>query len=101
MLAGAAPPRRCGGAWVSTIIGNPIELPISEPFWAVAFPDVPVTIRRTDTTATHFIGMVAQWSDTMYLAVEDQYGNPVSNVPVSFDVGGIQTRRGLQQRASR
>ena len=70
--------------------GNAIELPVSEPFWAVAFPDVPATIRRTDTTATHFTGVVAQWSDTMYLAVEDQYGNPVSNVPVSFDVGGIQ-----------
>ena len=49
-------------------------------------PDVPVGIRRTDTAATHFIGFVAQWADTIYLAVEDQYANPVSNVPVTFQV---------------
>ena len=69
---------------------NPVELPVGEPFWAVAFPDAPVSIRRTDTAATEFVGIVAQWSDTMYLRVDDQHGNPVSNVPVSFDVGQIQ-----------
>ncbi len=66
--------------------GIPVDLPVSEPFWAVAFSDEPVSIRRTDTAATTFVGAVARWSDTMYLAVEDQHGNPVSNVEVSFDV---------------
>ncbi|HSN56180.1 MAG TPA: DUF6531 domain-containing protein, partial [Candidatus Sulfomarinibacteraceae bacterium] len=67
--------------------GGTIELPIPEPFWAAAFPGEPVLLRRTDTTATHFHGLVAQWSDTIFVAVEDGYGNPVSNVPVTFQVG--------------
>ncbi len=48
------------------------------------------SFRRTDTSMTHFVGFVAQWSDTIHLAVEDQYGNPVSNVPVTFQVLPLQ-----------
>jgi RHS repeat-associated protein len=70
--------------------GNPVDLPVIEPFWAVAFPDTAAILRRTDTANTHFVGFVAQWADTIYLAVEDQYGNPVSNVPVAFEVQPLQ-----------
>ncbi len=73
------------------LAGNPVDLPIAEPFWAIAFPDAAETMIRTDTTATDFVGLVAQWSDTIYLAVEDQYGNPVSNIPVTFQVEPLQT----------
>jgi len=57
---------------------------LETPFFAYGYPKEPVTLRRTDSSSTTFSGFAGLWSDTIAVAVEDVYGNPVSNVEVLF-----------------
>ncbi|MCP4573638.1 MAG: hypothetical protein GY838_14865, partial [bacterium] len=63
-------------------------LVIDEPFQLFASPGAPVVLLRTDTNETELDHCRAgTWVDTITVAAEDQYGNPVSNVHVHFSVG--------------
>ena len=62
------------------------NLVVREPFAALAFPGDPAVLRRTDQEPTT-AGDPGTWSETALVAVEDEFGNPVSNVPVTFSVG--------------
>ncbi len=68
------------------------ELFLAEPFTAIGWPDSPESLRRTDTTETHFtFDDVGIWADTPRIVAEDRLGNPVSNVTVAFQVGEMVT----------
>ncbi|MCH9651395.1 MAG: hypothetical protein K0U98_24425 [Deltaproteobacteria bacterium] len=60
-------------------------LVIREPFSGLAYPGDPVALRRTDPPNS--FGAAGLWSDTALVAVEDSFGNPVSNVDVTFSRG--------------
>jgi RHS repeat-associated protein len=83
-------------AWVTSSIGT---LVIDEPFTAWAFPDTPVTLRRTDTTETVFKGMPGTWVDTIQVTAEDQHQNPVSNVEVTFAFGDMVTNTACENQS--
>ena len=62
-------------------------LTLDQPFTAVGLPGPPETMYRVGAPAGDILGTVATWSDTPLIRVDDRFGNPVSNVPVTFTVG--------------
>ncbi|MGH9391787.1 MAG: hypothetical protein ACRD1Z_19470, partial [Vicinamibacteria bacterium] len=60
-------------------------LTLDAPFSAIGLPGPTTEIRRTNSPITRGFQMV--WSDSIFVRAQDQYGNPISNVPVSFNVG--------------
>jgi len=68
------------------------DLVLDEPFVAYAYPGRPEVLRRTDTDQTAFTGGAAgSWVDTVFLAVEDRYGNPVANESLHFRTEVVAT----------
>ncbi len=65
--------------------GGLVTLP--QPFTAVGVPGPPEALRRTDRSGDEFQGDAGSWVDTLHIAAEDRFGNPVANVPVDFNVG--------------
>ncbi len=63
-------------------------VPVSAPFEALAYPDVPQKLARTSAPRTY--GREGLWADTLRVQVQDQYDNPLSNVDVTFSVGSAQ-----------
>ncbi|WP_426212032.1 RHS repeat-associated core domain-containing protein [Massilia sp. TWP1-3-3] len=63
-------------------------LATSEPFSAVARPDVLSGITRT--TADRGAPAAAMWADSLGLLLHDQYDNPLSNIDVVIDIATKQ-----------
>jgi RHS repeat-associated protein len=69
-------------------------LPVSAPFTAVATPDVqsqlkqvsPNAVQSTSVafTSGYYQGSAGTWFDNFGVEAEDQYGNPIANVKISF-----------------
>ena len=58
---------------------------LEAPFTALALPDDPASLLRTD--APRAFGTAGLWSEAMNIQVVDLFENPVSNVSVIFSVG--------------
>ncbi len=97
--------RRPEDTWPTRALVNTVEVeagshlgPLvpAEPFELIAYPGPVETLRRTDTDQTVFQvrGLAGLWADTIQLAAEDHFGNPVSNVPVQFAVGDMASYDG-------
>jgi len=71
-------------------------LPVSAPFTAVATPDVqsqlkqvsPNAVQSTSApfTSGYYQGTAGTWFDNFGVEAEDQYGNPIANVKISFSM---------------
>jgi len=66
------------------------DLALDAPFSAIGLPGPAAEIVRTDTGRAGGRGFPAVWSDSISVRAQDRYENPISNVPVSFDVGPAQ-----------
>jgi RHS repeat-associated protein len=64
------------------------DLALDAPFSAIGLPGPAAELLRTNPSRSG--GLPAVWSDAISVRVQDQYGNPVSNIPVSFNVGPAQ-----------
>ncbi|MBU0673438.1 MAG: hypothetical protein KJ950_02190 [Proteobacteria bacterium] len=62
-------------------------LRINTPMTVFAFPDIPKHLKVSNAGPP---GEILTWSETIKIKVEDQYGNSVSNVPVTFTMGNAQ-----------
>ena len=71
------------GAFVDGRLG---VVSLGLPFRALAFPTEAVRLERVDTDQTHFTGRVGFLSDIIPIQAFDEFGNPVSNVPLRFQV---------------
>ncbi|MDA8018226.1 MAG: hypothetical protein MPN21_12340, partial [Thermoanaerobaculia bacterium] len=59
---------------------------LDEPFTAIGFPAEPKSLRRANEPQGPQRVHAGAWSDTLIVLAEDRFGNPVSNVPVDFEV---------------
>ncbi|MBU0673009.1 MAG: alpha/beta hydrolase [Proteobacteria bacterium] len=76
---------------VFTVDGLRIKTPIA----AFAFPGPPQ--KFTTEVVGDNPGEILNWSNTIKVTVEDQYGNSVSNVPVTYVMGDAQPRSTCSQ----
>ena len=74
-------------AWADSRQGT---LVIDQPFEAIAYPGEPTALRRTDGEAPPGSGIAGAWSDAIFVVTEDRFGNPVSNVEVTFAVAPLE-----------
>lgn len=69
----------------AVVNGSQGALPLDAPFQLFTHPDVPHHI--TKVLGDHNFGHPSTFAGTLQVRVEDQYDNPISNVPVDFSVG--------------
>ncbi|MBU0673193.1 MAG: hypothetical protein KJ950_00960 [Proteobacteria bacterium] len=65
-------------------------LRIITPMTVFGLPDVPKTMTVTNVNKGQ-PGEILTWSDTIKVKVEDQYGNSVSNVPITYEMKNAQS----------
>lgn len=78
-------PSRLGAHLVEvTVATHDGDLALAAPFTALAYPGEPSTLVRTDRPIGQIVPVdsLAIWVDTMAIQPQDQFGNPVSNVPI-------------------
>lgn len=72
----------------ASVVAYTGSLTVDTPFTAIGFPQAPIRLLRTNSESS--FGGPNFWSDTLAIQAQDIYGNPVSNVNVTFNVGPMQ-----------
>lgn len=90
--------RNAGDEWATQALAHIVDATapglgggttsILTPFEATAYPGPPASLVPTSTEDS--LGTQGLWVDTLRAAVRDQFGNPISNINVSFSVGSPQ-----------
>gem|GEM_PF-3342795 len=75
-------PEQVGENIVDASLSTGVSLTV--PFTVYGFPDKPHHIRKLSGDGQR--GMILSFAGFVSVAVEDQYGNPISNIPVDFTV---------------